>query len=129
MLKTIQFGRVIMNIIVFLLQTDSFFLNNPLLLLSDYLLFRLFTGAFAHLIILYTAILYRIHGNTRLAITFSSAAIGMFLMLTLVGTTGDYLGTHKIIYFKAIFFFVFIFVFWEVFGYKPSDSVQTKYSF
>jgi MFS family permease len=108
----------VMNIIIFSLLAASFFLNDPVLLLIDYLLLGLFIGASPPLIISYTATLYKRHSNTRLSITFSAAAAGMFLLPTLTGLIGEYFSIQKVISFTAVFFFAFIFIFWKVFQEK-----------
>jgi MFS family permease len=104
-----------MNIIIFFLLAVSFFINDPVLLLIDYLLLGLFTGVSPPLIISYTATLYKKHSNTRLSITFSAAAAGMFLLPTLTGVIGEYISIQKVISFTAVFFFAYIFIFWKVF--------------
>jgi fucose permease len=105
----------IMNILVFLLLVISFFLNDPLLLLIDYLLIGFVIGASPPLVVAYSATIYKKHSNTRVAITFAAAAIGMLLIPPLVGVLGEYFIINRVHAFTAVFFFAFIFIFWKVF--------------
>ena len=105
----------IINVIVFLLIAVSFFLDEPVLLLADYLLLGFFMGTFTPLVVTYSAYVYDRYSSTRLAITFAAAALGMFSIPTIVGALGEYYAINKIIPFTAVFFLVYIFIFWKVF--------------
>jgi MFS family permease len=105
----------IMNILIFLLLVISFFLNDPLLLLIDYLLIGFFMGSSPPLVIAYSATIYKKHSNTRVAVTFAAAAIGMLLIPPLVGVMGEYFVINRVHAFTAVFFFAYIFIFWKVF--------------
>jgi len=101
----------IMNILMFFLLAVSFFLNNYSMLLADYLMFGMLIGGTFPLVISYSAEIYPRYSTTRLATVFSFAAMGMFLVPTVIGVLADYFLIYKVIAFTAVSFLIYIYIF------------------
>jgi FHS family glucose/mannose:H+ symporter-like MFS transporter len=101
----------ILNFATFFVLAASFFLNNYVLLLIDYLLFGLLHGGIFPLIIAYSAEISPKYSTTRLAVVFSFTAMGMFAVPTIVGMLADYFLIYKVLAFTSLPFLAYIFVF------------------
>jgi fucose permease len=101
----------VINLAVFILIALSFFLDNPVFLLADYLFLGLLMGTFAPLTISYSAEVYKLHSTTRLAVIFAMGSVGMLVIPTLIGLFGENMGIHRVIALTSILFLAYIFVF------------------
>ncbi len=101
----------ILNFATFFVLAVSFFLNNYVLLLVDYLLFGLLLGGIFPLIIAYSAEISPKYTTSRLAVIFSFTALGMFVVPTAVGMLADYFLIYKVLAFTSLPFLAYIFVF------------------
>jgi len=101
----------VLNSTIFFVLAVSFFLDNYVLLLIDYLLFGLLLGGIFPLIIAYSSEISPKYTTTRLAIVFSFTALGMFAMPTIVGMLADYFLIYKVLAFTSLPFLAYMFVF------------------
>jgi FHS family glucose/mannose:H+ symporter-like MFS transporter len=101
----------ILNFATFFVLAASFFLDNYVLLLIDYLIFGLLLGGIFPLIIAYSAEISPKYTTSRLAVVFSFTAMGMFIVPTIVGMLADYFLIYKVLAFTSIPFLAYIFVF------------------
>ena len=101
----------ILNFATFFVLAASFFLNNYVLLLIDYLLFGLLLGGIFPLLIAYSAEISPKYTTSRLAVIFSFTAMGMFAVPTIVGMLADYFLIYKVLAFTSLPFLAYIFVF------------------
>jgi len=99
------------NLAVFFLIALSFFLDDPVSLLVDYLLLGLLMGTFAPLTISYSAEIYGRHSTTRLAVLFATGSVGMLVIPMLIGLFGENMAMYRVIALTSVFFLVYIFVF------------------
>lgn len=103
----------ILNIFIFFTLAASFFLDNYILLLTDYILFGLLLGGVFPLIIAYSAKIYPRYSTTRLAVIFSFTAVGMLIMPAIIGFLAEYFLIYKIIPFTSFAFFCYIYIFFK----------------
>lgn len=101
----------IINLATFFVLAVSFFLDNPILLLADYLVLGLLMGTFAPLTISYSAEVYKRHSTTRLAVLFSFGSIGMLVIPTMIGLFGEYIAIHKVVACTSVLFLMYVFIF------------------
>jgi MFS transporter, FHS family, glucose/mannose:H+ symporter len=101
----------VMNIMLFFILSISFFLQNPMWLLADYMIFGVLIGGIFPLIIAYSAEISPRYSTTRIAVIFSFTAMGMFLMPTLTGLLSGYFAIYKIISAGAVSFLAYIYIF------------------
>ncbi len=109
-IKLIKLIKII-NIISFFVLAISFFLNDSIYLLIDYLIIGLLIGTYPPLLVSYSHEIYNKHSSTRVALIFSVGSIGIIIISYLTGYFGDYIAMSKIISLFSIFFLVYIFIF------------------
>jgi fucose permease len=103
----------ILNLLIFIVLSSSFFLDNHILLIVNYMIYGVLIGGTFPLIIAYSSHLLPQYTTTRLATIFSLTAAGMFLIPMVVGIAADYFIIYKILPFTAIPFLIYIFFFRE----------------
>lgn len=116
-IKIITLIRVI-NVIIFFVLAMSFFLNNSIYLLIDYLVLGLLIGTYPPLLVSYSYEIYKKHSSTRIAIIFSAGSIGIITISYLTGFFGDYINMSKIISLFSVFFLVYIIIFHKFFRFN-----------
>ncbi len=105
----------VINIISFFVLAASFFLNDSIYLLIDYLILGLLIGTYPPLLVSYSHKIYKKHSSTRIALIFSVGSIGIIIISYLTGFFGDYIAMSKIIALFSVFFLVYIFIFYRSF--------------
>ena len=109
-IKVIKLIKII-NIISFFVLAISFFLNDSIYLLIDYLILGLLIGTYPPLLVSYSHEIYNKHSSTRVALIFSVGSIGIIIISYLTGFFGDYIAMSKIISLFSVFFLAYIFIF------------------
>lgn len=106
----------VINIITFFVLALSFFINDSIYLLIDYLVLGLLIGTYPPLLVFYSHEIYKKHSSTRIAVIFSAGSIGIIIISYLAGFFGDYITMSKIISLFSVFFLTYIFIFRKFFG-------------
>ncbi|MGM0368345.1 MAG: MFS transporter [Actinomycetota bacterium] len=107
---------------LFVLILMSAFFNNYLLLAIDYLVVGFLVGGLVPLIVAYTSKIYSKYLGTRLGILYAFAAIGTFLVPSIVGLFGDVVEIYKVISSVSVFFGIIAFYFFRTPDNKKFDS-------
>jgi len=106
----------VINILVFFVLAVSFFLNDSIYLLIDYLVLGLLIGTYPPLLVSYSYEIYKKHSSTRIAVIFSVGSIGIIIISYITGFFGDHIAMSKIISIFSVFFLAYVFIFHKYFG-------------
>jgi len=101
----------IMNALLFFVLAISYFLNNFILLIIDYIAYGFLIGGTFPLLVAFSAAISPKYSTTRLSMLFSFTAVGMLAVPAIVGVLAEYFLIYKVMAFTSIFFLIFIFIF------------------